>query len=70
MEGDDAAAIKAATEELAKASHKLAEQLYQQQGAAQAGASGASAGAAGGNNGGAGNNGDDVVDADFTEVKK
>ena len=67
MEGDDAAAIKAATEELAKASHKLAEQLYQQQGAAQAGAS---AGAAGGNNGGAGNNGDDVVDADFTEVKK
>ena len=31
MEGDDAAAIKAATEELAKASHKLAEQLYQQQ---------------------------------------
>ena len=28
MEGDDAAAIKAATEELAKASHKLAEQLY------------------------------------------
>ena len=70
MEGDDAAAIKAATEELAKTSHKLAEQLYQQQGAAQAGASGASAGAAGGNNGGAGNNGDDVVDADFTEVKK
>ncbi len=67
MEGDDAAAIKAATEELAKASHKLAEQLYQQQGAAQAGAS---AGAAGGNNGGAGNSGDDVVDADFTEVKK
>ncbi len=33
MEGEDAAAIKSATEELAKASHKLAEQLYQQQAA-------------------------------------
>ena len=69
MEGDDAAAIKAATEELAKASHKLAEQLYQQQGGAQPGPNG---GCAGGNCGGnaGGNNADDVVDADFTEVKK
>ena len=61
MEGDDAAAIKAATEELAKASHKLAEQLYQQQPGAGANPG---AGAA------QGNNNDDVVDADFTEVKK
>ena len=73
MEGDDAAAIKAATEELAKASHKLAEQLYQQQapngGAQQQPGAGANpgAGAAQGNNN---NNNDDVVDADFTEVKK
>ena len=71
MEGDDAAAIKAATEELAKASHKLAEQLYQQQGGAQPGADGGCAGGScGGNAGGSANGGDDVVDADYTEVKK
>ncbi len=72
MEGEDTAAIKTATEELAKASHKLAEQLYQQQG----GAAGAQPGAAGpqgaagaqGNHGGQ-DKGDDVMDADFTEVK-
>ena len=71
MEGDDAAAIKAATEELAKASHKLAEQLYsqaqgQQPGADAAGAAGAQpgAGAAGGKKAD-----DDVIDADFTESK-
>ena len=69
MEGDDAAAIKAATEDLAKASHKLAEQLYQQQAQQAGGQPGADAGAAG-----AGHQqphgGDDVVDADYTEVKK
>ena len=63
MEGEDAAAIKSATEELAKASHKLAEQLYQQQQAGGAGAQGA-AGSQGGQD-----KGDDVMDADFTEVK-
>ena len=67
MEGENTAAIKAATEELAKASHKLAEQLYQQQsqnaGAQPGGAAGAQPG------GNAGNGGDDVVDADY-EVKK
>ena len=67
MEGENTDAIKAATEELAKASHKLAEQLYQQQsqnaGAQPGGAAGAQPG------GNAGNGGDDVVDADY-EVKK
>ena len=62
-------AIKAATEELAKASHKLAEQLYQQQapngGAQQQPGAGANPGAGAAQ----GNNNDDVVDADFTEVK-
>ena len=55
MEGEDVEAIKKATEELAQASHKLAEQLYsqaqgQQPGADAAGAAGAQpgAGAAGG----------------------
>ena len=71
MEGEDAAAIKAATEDLAKTSHKLAEQLYQQQ-AQQTGQPGAEAGAAGAAGAGhqQGHAGDDVVDADYTEVKK
>ena len=72
MEGEDAEAIKKATDELAQASHKLAEQLYTQaQSGPEAGsAAGAgAAGAAGGSAGGAGSAKDDVVDADFTEVK-
>ena len=70
MEGEDAAAIKSATEELAKASHKLAEQLYQQQQAGGAGVQPGAAGAQGaaGSQGGQ-DKGDDVMDADFTEVK-
>mgnify|MGYP001637934831 FL=1 len=72
MEGEDVEAIKKSTEELAQASHKLAEQLYSQaQG--QAGADGAAgaqpgAGAAGGAAGGKKVD-DDVIDADFTESK-
>ena len=71
MKGEDVEAIKKATEELAQASHKLAEQLYsqaqgQQPGADAAGAAGAQpgAGAAGGKKAD-----DDVIDADFTESK-
>ncbi len=67
MEGEDITAINNAVEALSTASHKLAEQLYQQQGAA--GAAGATGAA--GQPGGQQNKGDDdVVDADFTEVKK
>ncbi|MCH5276919.1 MAG: molecular chaperone DnaK [Desulfovibrionaceae bacterium] len=67
MEGEDAAAIRQATDELAKASHKLAEQLYQQQ---QGGQNAGQPGAAGGPQpGSAGKPDDDVMDADFTEVK-
>ncbi len=66
MEGSDTEAIKAATEELAKASHALAEQLYKQsQGAEGDQSQQAQAGA----QQGADRSGDDVVDADFTEVK-
>ena len=71
MEGEDGEAIKKATEELAQASHKLADQLYsqaqgQQPGADAAGAAGAQpgAGAAGGKKAD-----DNVIDADFTESK-
>ena len=59
MEGEDVEAIKKATEELAQASHKLAEQLYSQAQGQQPGA-----GAAGGKKAD-----DDVIDADFTESK-
>ncbi|WP_420209535.1 molecular chaperone DnaK [Candidatus Electronema sp. JC] len=64
MEGEDLEAIKAATESLTQASHKLAELMYAQ--ASQGGAPGADAGAAGGKKG---KDDDDVVDADFEEVK-
>ena len=61
VRGDDKEAIEAKTNELATASHKLAEQMYQ---AEQAKAGSAEAGASD-----AGKGGDDVVDAEFTEVK-
>ncbi|GFM37020.1 molecular chaperone DnaK [Desulfovibrio psychrotolerans] len=67
MEGEDVEAIQKATEELSQASHKLAEQLYAQQAqAADAGAAGAGASASASS----GKDDDDVVDADYTEVKK
>ncbi len=89
LEGDDVEAIKAATEKLTAASHKLAELMYAQAsqgqgGAGGPGAAGAGAGAgaagAGAGAGAAGADGagtspkskrddDDVVDADFEEVK-
>jgi molecular chaperone DnaK len=76
MEGTDAAAIKAATAELTKASHKVAEMIYAQaskgaEGAGQAGREpGAGPGPGAGESGAGGKGGDDVVDADFEEVKK
>ncbi len=79
LETDDVDTIKAATEALTQASHKLAELMYAQAsqdqpgggaGAAGAGAAGAgAAGAAGGSAGGKKDDDDDVVDADFEEVK-
>jgi len=63
VRGDDKEAIEAKTNELATAPHKLAEQMYQ---AEQAKTGGAEAGAPESN---AGKGGDDVVDAEFTEVK-
>ncbi|MCX5844909.1 MAG: molecular chaperone DnaK [Deltaproteobacteria bacterium] len=72
IEGDDIDAIKSAQEELTNASHKLAEAMYAKAGASQAGA-GADTGAHGGpsaEQSGAAKKDDDVVDADFEEVKK
>jgi len=65
MEGEDPAEIKRLTEELTQTSHKLAEAMYQQ--ASKAG--GQQAGPQGGDQPGAAAPDDDVVDADFEEVK-
>ena len=73
MEGEDVNAIKSSIENLEKASHKLAEELYQKQnmGGANPGAGAAcQPGGAQQNQQGKGKGDDDVVDADFTEVKK
>jgi molecular chaperone DnaK len=67
MESDDAAEIKAKSEALTQSSHKLAEAMYQQ--AAQSEQAGADAQAGASQQGGA-NADDDVVDADFEEVKE
>ncbi len=69
MEGEDADEIRRLSEELTQASHKLAEAMYQQasqadqqQADAHAGPDAAQAGPSGAE--------DDVVDADFEEVKE
>jgi molecular chaperone DnaK len=69
MEGDDVEEIKRLSEELTQASHKLAEAMYQQ--ASQADAQQhAHAGAAGHEEAASSSPDDDVVDADFEEVKE
>jgi molecular chaperone DnaK len=65
MEGEDAEAIKKATEELAQSAHKLAEAMYAK---AAPGAEG-EAGAGTEHAGAAKPKDDNVVDADFEEVK-
>ena len=73
LKGDDKADIEAKTEALMTASQKLGEKMYADQQAAQA-AAGAGAAAADGPQAEAGGKGqsqdDDVVDAEFKEVKK
>ncbi len=64
MKGDDKDALEAKTKALAEASGKMAERLYAQKGAEGASAEGA---AEQGSSGGKGD--DDVVDAEFEEVK-
>ncbi len=67
MEGDDTEAIKRGIEELTQVSHKVAEEAYKRASEQQAaGAAGAEQGAPGGQQ----KPDDDVVDADFEEVKK
>ncbi len=65
MKSEDKERIEAKTKTLTDASAKMAERLYAQQGAAE----GAAAGDAGEGKGKGGGSGDDVVDAEFEEVK-
>ena len=69
MEGDDVEKIKSVSEELTQASHKLAETMYQQ--ASQGGEqqAGADAGSGASQSQGTGAEDEDVVDADYEEVK-
>ncbi len=67
LKGDDKAAIDAKTETLSEHSNKLAERLYAEKGGAEGGAEGG-AGAAAGEAGEKAK--DDVVDAEFEEVKE
>jgi molecular chaperone DnaK len=68
LKGDDAAQIRQLTEVLTRASHKLAESMYRQQGGPQAG--GPQPGQPGGGQARAGQTptNDDVVDAEYEEV--
>ncbi|MRR14830.1 MAG: molecular chaperone DnaK [Deltaproteobacteria bacterium] len=69
LEGDDLEAIKKAQDELMNVSHKLAEAMYAKTAGGGPGAAGG-AGAAGPEGQASGKKDDDVVDADFEEVKK
>jgi molecular chaperone DnaK len=74
MEGEDKDAIQREMESLTQVSHKLAEEMYrrtaeQQEGGAGAGAAGGYEEAAGGGAGGGGQSEEDVVDAEYEEVK-
>jgi molecular chaperone DnaK len=70
MEGEDLDALKAATEELTQSSHKLAEAMYAKVAKEQqAGTQDSAPTGDGKASGGGGQGGDNVVDADFEEVK-
>jgi molecular chaperone DnaK len=68
MEGNDPDEIKRLSEELTQKSHKLAEAMYQQ--ASQKGQQEAGGGGGAGGAGGEAEPEEDVVDADFEEVKE
>jgi len=67
MEGSDTEAIKKAQDDLMQASHKLAEMMYQQAAGSKEGETTDTSGK--GEKSGKGGGDDDVVDADFEEVK-
>ena len=70
IEGDDLEAIKKTQEELTNASHKLAEAMYAKTAGQQQAGPGAGPQTGAGEQAGGGKKDDDVVDADFEDVKK
>ncbi|MEK7210869.1 MAG: molecular chaperone DnaK [Candidatus Binatota bacterium] len=71
LESQDAQSIRSAADELGRSSHKLAEAMYAKASQQQSSTSGQpSAGQQGQTTDGAGKKKEDVVDADFTEVKE
>jgi molecular chaperone DnaK len=69
LEGQDAAAMRKAAEALGQSSHKLAEAMYAKASQQQTGQPAGSKADDKAADGGGGKKKDDVVDADFTEVK-
>jgi molecular chaperone DnaK len=69
LEGQDAEAMRKAAEQLSQSSHKLAEAMYAKA-SQQQGAQNEAADKHADKGGGTGGKKDDVVDADFTEVKE
>jgi molecular chaperone DnaK len=72
LKGDDKDAIERKTQALAEVSGKLATRVYEQQSGSQGGPGPGGGPGAGGGEGkarGAGKEGDEVVDAEFEEVK-
>ncbi len=70
LEGDDLEAIKKSQEELMNVSHKLAEAMYAKTAGGPGGPDAAGGAGASGADQGSAKKDDDVVDADFEEVKK
>jgi molecular chaperone DnaK len=70
LEGQDAEAMRKASEQLSQASHKLAEAMYAKASQQQAAQQQAESKVEEKNDGAGGKKKDDVVDADFTEVKE
>lgn len=70
MNGEqDTGALRAAMDELSKSSHKLAEQLYAQKSQESKGEETQASSSSSSSSGSSRHKGEDVVDADFTEVK-
>ena len=70
LEGDDMAAMKAAQEALTTASHKLSEEMYKRAASENADAGAAESNGATANGASGSDEAEDVVDADFEEVKE
>jgi molecular chaperone DnaK len=69
LQGEDKAAIDAKIQALSAASAKMAERVYSEQSGASGGAGGGAGAGAGGGAESGGGSADDVVDAEFEEVK-